>query len=115
MEPRVSNVKCVFIGNNFVFRTRQSTLCFLSHIHTNQAIRRVKVFSWGNSLGAVDLILGKISRGVPQGSNLEPLLCILYVNNLPNVSSMTQFPLFVADTSIFVLIMIPTTLFLLLT
>ena len=73
------------------------------------------MFSWGNSLGAVDLILGKISCGVQQGSILEPLLCILYVNNLPYVFSLTQSPLFVADTSIFVLIMIPTTLFLLLT
>ena len=69
------------------------------------------MFSWGNSLGAVDLILGKNSCGVPLGSILEPLLCILYVNNLPNVSSLTQSPLFVADTSIFVLIMTPTTLF----
>ena len=43
----------------------------------------------------------KISRGIPHGSILGPLLFIVYVNILPTVSSLTQSLLFADDTSIF--------------
>ena len=45
---------------------------------------------------------GNISMGVPQGSILGPLLFILYVNDLPNVSSKLSFTQFADDTSIFI-------------
>ena len=53
------------------------------------------------SLNGESSELKQIACGVPQGSCLGPLLFLLYINDLPNISEVLHFYLFADDTNIY--------------
>ena len=52
-------------------------------------------------LNGINSKTNKITCGVPQGSVLGPLLFLLYINDLPNISEKLKFYLFADDTNIY--------------
>ena len=68
----------------------------LQWFHSYLSNRKQFVFHNGESSK-----LQFINCGVPQGSVLGPLLFLLYINDLPNISNILQFYLFADDTNIY--------------
>ena len=63
--------------------------CFTSYLENGK-----QFVSWQESESSTS----DITCGVPQGSMLRPLLLLLYINDLPNVSKLL-FPILFADDS----------------
>jgi hypothetical protein len=71
---------------------------------------REKSFEWSQSYVSDTVQICKVNQtlsnkrivkcGVPQGSNLGPLLFLLYINDLPNCLSSSAASMFVDDTNI---------------
>src|SRR5688572_25072674 len=74
-------------------------LCIYSDVHKFCITKLFLRFLWGLLLAFSDL--RAIDYGVSQGSNLGPLLFLIYINDLPNVSPIVFFILFADDTNVF--------------
>ena len=67
------------------------------HLFQSYLSDRKKICKLQNTMSKVV----DITCGVPQGSNLGPLLFLLYINDLPNCPEETQASMFADDTNLF--------------
>ena len=75
----------------------ESVMYFLKRLHLIYIIgRKQYVFYNGEPSESKS-----IKCGVPQGSFLGPLLFLIYINDLPNISNKLFFSLFADDTNIY--------------
>ena len=82
----------ILIDKLFKYGIRGNILNWFKSYLTN----RKQYVNWQDTNSEIE----PVSCGVPQGSILGPLLCILYVNDLPKVSNKFVSILFADDTTI---------------
>ncbi|CAB3999680.1 Hypothetical predicted protein [Paramuricea clavata] len=92
---------------NFTSITLQETIDALNEIKTKKSpgldaisIRLLKDASNIVAGPLQDVAVRQIKCGIPQGSNLGPILFLLYINDLPNCLETTKANLFADDTSL---------------
>ncbi len=81
------------LGNYFFYGIRGTANAWLTNYLTN---RNQHVIADDHSSG-----MRLITCGVPQGSVLGPVLFLLYINDICNVSNLLKFVLFADDPNIF--------------
>ena len=107
IDPRETTVR-VFLDLSKAFDTLDHQILFTKLEHygiRDVALQWIKsYFSCRQQFAQINQTCSSmqtIKCGVPQGSILGPLFFILYINDLPKASKLTELLLFADDTSIF--------------
>ena len=92
--------------------TRLIITSFSLNFHTTAFVAQLTALKWLRSylrdrkqyvsVNNSDSSMKKITYGVPQGSILGPLLFIIYINDIPEISSTAKFILYADDANIIV-------------
>ena len=74
-------------------------MCIRDRIFTSYLTNRQQYTALGNTVSSRQAV----TCGIAQGSSLGPILFLIYINDLPNCSSLLTFRVFADDTNVFAL------------